>query len=286
MFDWILRNLDEPTAGEPTEEIAQEEAAPDTEEVTEEVEESDEPAPDAELDEGEEADDDAELTEDELIALMSDEAEPADKPADTKAQAAPADDVPLTPETFIEKAASFAIAAEVVDEAIKAFDADAADDELPEASANALKSLAGVVKSLVGIEGLRQSQIRAVVKQQKAAAAQDEQRTASAMSAALDDAGIPANKKLRELVWKQAKAAGLKLGPTNKTPTKAILAAAYRKIVGVPPPAKSAKPAAKTPAGKIRATPPNAKPAPKRAPAPASSFSQSQKLLKEALGST
>ena len=45
MFDWILRNLDEPTAGEPTEDVAQEEAAPDTEEVTEEVEESDEPAP-------------------------------------------------------------------------------------------------------------------------------------------------------------------------------------------------------------------------------------------------
>ena len=171
-----------------------------------------------------------------------------------------------------------------MDEAIKAFDADAADDELPEASANALKSLAGLVKSLVGIEGLRQSQIRAVVKQQKAAAAgraahriRHERRPGRR--------GNPGQQQLRELVWKQAKGRWPQAGPTNKTPTKAILAAAYRKIVGVPPPAKSAA-RGQDPGGQDPATPPNAKPAPKRAPAPASSFSQSQKLLKEALGST
>jgi len=304
MFDWILRNLDDPTAGESAEDVAQEEAAPDTEEATEEADESDESASNAEPDESDEAEDaapdpDAELTEDELVALMSDDAAPADKtaetkadaaPADktaeTKADAAPADDVPLTPETFIEKAAAFALATDVADQAIKAFEADAAGDELPAASANALKSLAGLVKSLVSIEGLRQTQIRAVVKQQKAESATQEQRAAAAQSAALDDAGIPANKQLRALVWSQAKAAGLKLGPNNKTPTKAILAAAYRKLVGMPPPAKSAKPAPKTLAGKIRSVPPAAKAAPKRAAAATSSFAQSQKLLNEALGST
>jgi len=291
MFDWILRNLDDPTAGESAEDVAQEEAAPDTEEATEEADESDESASNAEPDESDEAEDaapdpDAELTEDELVALMSDDAAPADKTAETKADAAPADDVPLTPETFIEKAAAFALATDVADQAIKAFEADAAGDELPAASANALKSLAGLVKSLVSIEGLRQTQIRAVVKQQKAESATQEQRAAAAQSAALDDAGIPANKQLRALVWSQAKAAGLKLGPNNKTPTKAILAAAYRKLVGMPPPAKSAKPAPKTLAGKIRSVPPAAKAAPKRAAAATSSFAQSQKLLNEALGST
>ena len=57
---------------------------------------------------------------------MSDEARPADKPADTKAQAAPARRCVHGAGTFIKRPRRSPHRRRVVDGAIKAFDADAA----------------------------------------------------------------------------------------------------------------------------------------------------------------
>lgn len=280
--DWILLSDDEVTAGDPAEETAADEtASEETDDATIEDADATEGEDDAQ-DGDDKAPEGEELTEDEMVALLDGDDETEQPKPEAKPQAKPeakADDAePITdPAQFLERAEQYASNLGTVDAALAELQKDVDAGELPEGTAKAIGQLAAVVKSLSGIESLRLGALKAQVQNNQSV-------QTNARSKAMDDAGIPKNANLRNLVWSNATKLAKKVGPSVST--KAILAAAYRASTGTPLPAKSKQNAPAKPAGAIRSKAPATKPSAKPTrTGNLSEFQKSQQRLNQALGS-
>lgn len=269
MHDWILRNPDEdPTAGDdapaPDADVA------DLTDPTEDAQTTDEGADGGEV--ADEAEDVDALFED---VEIDDEDDPGTVQSAAKPSATPTDDAPSTLEEWVEKGEKIDVSA--LAEAEKAIAADLDAQELPENTAKAMRAVVATVKALATRAQAFDGLVRKSSGASKQQAEIQAERARLAREKAMDDAGLPKTKAIREAVWKAATKAAGKSKDATKLDAKAVLSAAYRKVVGVDLPAPTAKPT--KPAPGIRRTPPAANPNGPSKPGAKSSFARTQELL-------